>query len=191
MKNKTNQLPRSAETIVENVYAKLVELLSEYASSDCFCVAPDNSDAFEYYYHKVEEIEEIIQLIGDNTELVNFLLSVTKAIKKIIAKCDLTGIPCYWFAINPNLKYYDPGFSIMMESPDLYEKIKNRELNITLDYYPNKLDKEMCENYFKNLLGEYTTIEYLSNKKKLLQKELINTIATIFCMYVPYYLDNN
>lgn len=169
-----------AKKCVKAVYSALIKVISEYSASDCFNRTPDNSDALLYYRRKIDKIEAMIQQLHGHNELVDKMLSVTRAIKKKICTCDFPGVPKSWYKINPNLRFYTAGFEIMALSPDFYEKLKNRETWIWLDYYPEESEMELCYEYFAELHKESEENNYHYNTDDFFQQELINTVKIIF-----------
>lgn len=169
-----------AEKCVKAVYSALVKVISEYAASDCFNRTPDNSDALLYYRRKMDSIEAMIQQLHGHDDLANEMLSVTHAIKKKICSCDFPGVPSSWYSINPNLRFYTVGFSLMVEDPDFYKKLKNRETWIGLDYYPEESETELGYEYFAALYKNSEDNNFHYNIDDFFQQELINTIKIIF-----------
>lgn len=168
------------EKCVHAVYAALIKLLSEYSASHCFTKAPDDSDSLLYYRGKVDKIESLIKQLHGHNDLKDKMLSVTGAIKKMICTCNFPGVPSLWYKINPNLRFYTAGFCVMVEAPDFYKKIKNRETWIRLDYYPEESELELCYEYFASLYKENDENHYHYNTDDFFQKELINTVKIIF-----------
>lgn len=165
---------------VNAVYSAIIKVISEYSESDCFNFAPDDSEALIYYRRKVDKIEEMIQQLNGHDDLANEMLSVTHAIKRIICTCNFPGVPNSWYSINPNLRFYTAGFSIMVENPDVYKKLKNRETWIRLEYYPEESEMELYYEYFTSLHEENDKNNYHYNINDFFQQELINTIKIIF-----------
>lgn len=165
---------------IKAIHTELIQLLSTYAASDGFHAAPDGSNPLLYYRRKVDRIESIIHQIYNNDTLVNTLMDVTRAIKYLICSSDFPGIPNNWFSINPNLRFYTAGFTVFFDAPEMYERIKNCELSITLDYYPNLLEITECYHYFKELKNESDNNNYRYNITDFFQQELIRTIKMIF-----------
>ena len=168
------------EKCVNTVYSALIKLLSEYSASHCFTKAPDGSDSLLYYRGKVDKIESLIKQLHSHNNLKEKMLSVTGAIKKMICTCNFPGVPSLWYKINPNLRFYTAGFCVMVEAPDFYEKIKNRETWIRLDYYPEESEMELCYEYFALLYKENDENNYHYNTDDFFQQELINTVKIIF-----------
>lgn len=180
-----------AEKCVKAVYSALVKVVSEYSASDCFNRTPDDSDALLYYRRKVDKIEAMIQQLHGHNDLANKMLSVTYAIKRMICTCDFPGVPSSWYSINPNLRFYTAGFSIMVEAPDFYRKLKNRETWIRLEYYPEESEMELCYEYFAALYKDSEENNFHYNLNDFFQQELINTIKIIFEKDIDRYLSTD
>ena len=172
-----------AEKYVRAVYSALVEVISHYAESDCFNRAPAGGNPRLYYRRRVDEIESIVLQLYGHDALVKKMLSVTRGIKKMICSYDFPGVPQSWYAVNPNLRFYTAGFAILAEAPDFYEKIKNREIGIRLDYYPEQSEAERCFQYFSDRFRENDVYHY--NINDFFQRELICTVRTIFDQMKP------
>ena len=177
-----------AEKCVKAVYSALIKLLSEYSVSDCFNRTPDDSDALLYYRKKVDKIESMVKQIHGHDALVEDLLSITKDVKRNICTCDFPGVPKHWYLINPNLRFYTVGFKIMVENPDFYKKLKNRETSIWLEYYPEESELEECYEYFYNLNKESEENNFHYNLNDFFQQELITTIKLLFEKYIDRHL---
>lgn len=169
-----------AEKCVKAVYSALIKVISEYSSSDCFNRTPDDSDALLYYRRKVDKIDAMIQQLHGHDDLANKMLSVTRAIKRMICTCDFPGVPSSWYSINPNLRFYTAGFSIITETPEFYNKLKSRETWMRLEYYPEESEIEQCYEYFAALYRDSEDNNFHYNANDFFQQELINTIKIIF-----------
>jgi len=168
------------EKCVQAVYSNLIALISEYAESHCFTQAPDNSDSLLYYRRKIDKIESMIHQIHDNPYLVSDLLLVTRAIKRMICTCDFPGVPSGWYKINPNLRFYSASFKILIESPEIYEQIKNGSLPFYLDYYPERSEIPLYHKYFSKMNKTNEDSNYHYDEDDFFQIELIETIKIIF-----------
>lgn len=177
-----------AEKCVKAVYSAIIKVISEYSASDGFNRTPDDSDALLYYRRKIDKIEAMIQQLHGHNDLVNKMLSVTQAIKRMIFTCNFPGVPSSWYSINPNLRFYTAGFSIMVEAPDFYKKLKKRETWIRLEYYPEESEMELCYEYFATLYYESEKSNYHYQVGDFFQQELITTIKTIFETDIDRYL---
>lgn len=180
-----------AEKCVSAVYSALIKLLSEYSASDCFNRAPDDSDALLYYRRKVDKIEAMIKQIHGHDALVDDLLSITHDVKRKICTCDFPGVPKLWYFINPNLRFYTAGFTIIAESPDFYQKLKNGKTGFFLDYYPEESEMQECYEYFSKLYKESEENNFHYNSNDFFQQELINTIKLLFKKYINRHLKTN
>ena len=168
------------EKCVQAVYSNLIALISEYAESNCFNEAPDNADSILHFRRKIDKIESMIHQIHDNRHLVSDLLSVTRAIKRMICTCDFPGVPSCWYKINPNLRFYSASFKILIESPEIYEQIKNGSLPLSLDYYPEHGEIPLYREYFSKMNKANEDSNYHYGENDFFQIELIETIKIIF-----------
>lgn len=168
------------EKCVQAVYSNLIALISEYAESNCFNEAPDNTDSLLHFRRKIDKIESMIHQIHDNRHLVSDLLSVTRAIKRMICTCDFPGVPSCWYKINPNLRFYSASFKILIDSPEIYEQIKNGFLPISLDYYPEHAEIPLYREYFSKMNKANEKSNYHYDENDFFQIELIETIKLIF-----------
>ena len=168
------------EKCVNAVYSTLIKLLFEYSASHCFTKAPDDSESLLYYRGKVDKIESLIKQLRGHNDLKDKMLSITGAIKKMICTCNFPGVPSSWYKINPNLRFYTAGFCVMVEAPDFYKKIKNRETWSRFDYYTEESEIELCYEYFASLYKKNGENNYHYNMDDFFQQELINTVKIIF-----------
>jgi hypothetical protein len=169
---------------VKAIYSALINVVSEYSASDGFNIAPDGSDAQLYYYHKIGAIEDLICRFAYEDAIG--MLHVTRSIKEMIRTHDFPGVPNRWYGINPNLRFYTVGFSLIVDAPDFYEKLKNRETWMSLEYYPEESEMELCYEYFAALYKESEENNCHYNVDDFFQQELINTIKIIFERYINH-----
>ena len=168
------------EKCVQAVYSNLIALISEYAESNCFNEAPDNADPLLHFRHKIDKIESMVHQIRDNPQLVLDLLSVTRAIKRMICTCNFPGVPNDWYRINPNLRFYSASFKILIESPEKYERIKQGYLPFHLDYYPERAEIPLYREYFAKMNKTNKDNNHHYNENDFFQTELIETVKIIF-----------
>ncbi len=168
------------EKCVQAVYSNLIALISEYAESNCFNEAPDNTDSLLHFRHKIDKIESMIHQIHNNPHLVSDLLSITRAIKRMICTCDFPGVPSGWYKINPNLRFYSASFKILIESPEIYEQIKNGDFPLSLDYYPKRTEIPLYREYFSKMNKANEDSNYHYGENDFFQIELVETIKIIF-----------
>jgi hypothetical protein len=168
------------EKCVQAVYSNLIALISEYAESHCFTRTPDSSDSLLHFRCKIDKIESMIHQIYENPQLVSDLLSVTCAIKRMVCTCNFPGVPSSWYKINPNLRFYSASFKILIESPEIYEQIKNDSLPLSLDYYPDCSEIPLYHEYFSKMAKANEDGNYHYSEDDFFQFELIETIKIIF-----------
>ena len=76
----------------------------------------------------------------------------------------------------------------MVEDPDFYKKLNNRETRTWLDYYPEEAEVELCYEYFSALYKDSEDNNFHYNINDFFQQELINTIKIIFENCIDKYL---
>lgn len=168
------------EKCVQAVYSNLIALISEYAESNGFTETPNHSDSLLHFRRKIDKIESMIHQIMENPQLVSDLLSVTRAIKRMICTCDFPGIPSSWYSINPNLRFYSAAFELVIEAPEIYEQIKSGRSPLSLDYYPEYWEMPLYYEYFSEMNEANRAGNYHYDKTDFFQIELIETIKIIF-----------
>lgn len=172
------------ENCVQGVYANIIALLSEYSVSECFTNAVDSPESLLYYRRRIDAIEMMINQIYGDKKLVEFLLSVTGALKEMICSCSCPGVPSSWYDINPKLRFYCAAFDIAKADPARYNRIKSGEEKIQLDYYPEHKDIVEYQEYFRNLKRKNQDKKFRYTEIDFFYQELINTVKIIFDEYV-------
>lgn len=168
------------EKCIQAVYSNLIALISEYSESNCFNEAPDSTDSLLHFRRKIDKIESMIHQIHDNPHLASDLLSITRAIKRMICACNFPGVPSEWYKINPNLRFYSASFEILIESPEIYEQIKSGHSPLSLDYYPEYWEIPLYYDYFPKMNKANENSNYHYGENDFFQIELIETIKIIF-----------
>ena len=136
----------------------------------------------------MDKIETMIHQLYGYDDLANEMLSVTSAVKRMICTCDFPGVPNTWYTINPNLRFYTAGFSILAEDPDFYKKLKNKEIDLRLEFYPEESEIELCRDYFAALYKDSEDNNFYYDVEDFFQQEVITTIKTIFKNCIDVYL---
>lgn len=166
------------ERCIQAVRSGVINLLAEYAATNCFnkkSIIDD--DMVVYYRKKVDALEVMIMQIHKNEVLVKSLYDITAIIKKFVCSGEYPGITKEWYEINPNLRFYSPAFDLMLNNPEAFEISL---INNMLDYYPTEEEKNEYLEYFTMLEKDNQKNNYHYNINDYFQRELINTVISLF-----------
>lgn len=166
------------ERCIQAVRSGVINILAEYAASNCFNQKNAiDSDMVVYYRKKVDALEIMIMQIHKNEVLVKSLFDITTIIKKFVCAGEYPGITKEWYEINPNLRFYSPAFDLMINNPETFDKAVS---NGILDYYPSKEEKNEYLEYFTRFEKDNQKNNYHYNVNDYFQRELIKTISILF-----------
>lgn len=166
------------ERCIQAVRSGVINILAEYAATNCFnqkhVIEPD---IVIYYRKKVDALELLIMQINNEALLKSQLLDLTATVKKFICAGEYPGPIKEWYEVNPNLRFYSPAFTLMINYPEAFELAITEEL---LDYYPTEEDRIEYLEYFARLDEENQKQNYHYNINDYLQRELIYTVSLLF-----------
>lgn len=166
------------ERCIQAVRSGVINILAEYAATDCFNRKKAiNSDIVRYYRKKVDALEIMVMQIHKNEEVVKALFGITTIIKKFVCAGEYPGIIKEWYEINPKLRFYSPAFDLMIANPESFEIAF---MNDMLDYHPTEEDKNEYLEYFAKLKKDNEENNYHYNLNDWFQKELISTVDVLF-----------
>lgn len=166
------------ERCIQVIRSGVINILTEYAASNCFNQKNViDSDVVIYYRKKVDALETTIMQIHKNEAIVKSLFDITTKIKKFVCAGEYPGITKEWYEINPNLRFYSPAFDLMINNQEVFDKAV---VNGILDYYPSKEEKSEYLEYFARLEKDNQKNNYHYNVNDYFQRELIKTISVLF-----------
>lgn len=163
------------------IYSRLNQILYLLETSYYFNYVPKTDACGEIYFAELMDQvrREVDSIFGDDRGVRNVLYKLIDEVDYIINICEVPGVPESWFTANPKIRYFDCVFLMIEENPELYFKIKKRNMlgsRIGFNFWPSEKEIRDRQAFFKEKRCQYPN----RTEDRLYQDELIETLNLRF-----------
>lgn len=165
---------------LKGVLSNLRSLLESTVDSKHFNFIPKTKiDGFDFYQEWIDELDNGIYTISlGNNELRDKLRTILKEIEIFIRKYEIPGISKRWMELNPTMRYFDLGFTLMENDRESYELIKASP-HFNFHFYPTESELNDRNNYFKNIENNNKLNNLQYSEERVFMVELLNTFEIV------------
>ena len=170
------------------IYSLINKIIYELESSSCYSYKPGTKeDGFDYYNERLQEIrQEIDKRFLGKKDIRKKLYKILEEEEELIKSCSIPGASERWVKYNPKIRFFDCVFDFMDKSPELFQKIKERNLSneggivAKFNFYPTKEEYIERNKYFEKLEEKDENGNLKYSMDRLYQDELANALINIF-----------